>query len=171
MMNNELAIEGLLKIAKVGQSFEKAGVKGYSNIWRDSVYFYWEQWKIPKFSKMRIHSKNASSLLNRDRNHNPGGCVYEHAIPFSCLRKKLGFKIIDENNIHRYLTYIIGVNITKNENIDLNNVKCGQNMPTNWDEKDLFARYKEAKIELVFPVDWKTTYGLSYLSQQGVGKI
>jgi len=170
-MNDELAIEGLLNIAKVGQGFEKAGVKGYSKIWRDSVFYYWEQWRIPKFSRMRIHSTELSLRMINSSNKNPLDSAYDHAIPFAYLRKKLGFGIVDENNIYSYLSYIIGVNITKSEDRKLNEKKLGQRMPTDWDGIDIFARYERAGIELNFPDDWESTYGLRFLQRQGVEKI
>lgn len=167
MMTNQRAIQGLLSIAEACQNFENAGTRGRAKVWREAVFFFWEDWRIAKFSRNRIHSTKAAKLINGDKRDRCDGCTYDHAVPFAHLQRNEYFSEISENNIHQYLKYIVGVIVTKDENSALNQHGLAQKMPKNWDSWNLFARYECAGIELIFPESWQENYGLSYLEQYG----
>lgn len=77
--------------------------------------------------------------------------IHEHLVPRKVLMNKLFSEVIpDKQNIFEFLdTYCVGVVVTKDEDNMLNKIGLRSEMPSDWDNKDPWARYKKVAIKVV----------------------
>jgi hypothetical protein len=80
----------------------------------------------------------------------PFGLVHEHLIPRKIVREMLmNLKDPSPEAVNEIFDrFCVGVVITKTEDTRLNELGLNSNMPSNWDHKDLWARYHAAGIEI-----------------------
>jgi hypothetical protein len=107
--------------------------------------------KGTKHHKTHFVSKHA---LIKIRNKAKNGLVCEHMVPKNLYQKK--FEILatsselNFNHVHQILRqYWVLASITKEENAIFRDLGLTTSMPENWDEKDVFARYRLARIDLI----------------------
>lgn len=100
--------------------------------------------------QMHFVSKEAMQIINGKIS---GRLIKDHAVPIYTLRKLMRNKLrdnADSHEIRQFLDkfYTLGV-ISKGEDDVLNSTqyKLKSNMPDDWDEKNMFARYEKAKIK------------------------
>lgn len=72
--------------------------------------------------------------------------IWEHVVPFNVIVDKFLENPTKENYLNLLNLGVVCI-ITKDEDKKLS--KLSDKMPGNWDGKDIWARYKESKIEIV----------------------
>jgi hypothetical protein len=108
----------------------------------DQIFWVWTEFE-GKYKGCNFWSKEAISSNLKDK-----GLVHEHLVPRKIVREQL-LALPDKNPdaIRSFLDNIlIGVVVTKGEDDELNKLGLRSIMPSDWDDKDVWARHKAAGI-------------------------
>ena len=111
----------------------------------DQVFWVWSEFD-GKHAGCRYWSKEAidSGLKNK-------GLVHEHLVPRKIVREML-LNLTDptpEAIQSIFERYCIGVVVTQKEDARLNELGLRSKMPSDWDNKNIFARYESAGIDVI----------------------
>lgn len=118
----------------------------FSKALREPIHFLWERRAGSKTAAAHYRSRSAVGL-----SFGNGTLVYDHAVPFIYLQRRLlALETVDEPSIRALLQQLnLIALITKDEDQMLRSVGLNKSMPKDWDGNDPLARYKEIGIELM----------------------
>ena len=119
----------------------------YTKSLREPVYFLWEMRNTSK----KVEAARYRSLGSINYENGKGQIIYDHAIPFVLLQRKLldgGFST-RADLMDLLQRYCVACLITKQEDDALNKAGLMRKMPEGWDEVDCLARYHAAGIALM----------------------
>lgn len=150
MIDDNLRIKLLVEAVLYCQKVQKMGMPSscYAKALREPVHFLWEKRSGSKIQAAKYRSKKAVNLKFGD-----GNLIYDHAIPFCILQKKLlDLQSVSNDTVLSVLkkhdTICL---ITKEEDAILNTAGYKSSMPILWENQghDSLARYKAVGIELI----------------------
>lgn len=118
----------------------------FSKALREPIHFLWERRAGSKTAAAQYRSRSAVGLSFGD-----GKLVYDHAVPFIYLQRRLlALETVDEPSIRALLQQLnLIALITKDEDKILKSAGLNRSIPEDWDGKDPLARYQEMGIELI----------------------
>lgn len=118
----------------------------FSKAMREPIHFLWERRAGSKTAAAQYRSMSAVGL-----SFGNGKLVYDHAVPFIYLQRRLlALETVDEPSIRALLQqFNLIALITKDEDQMLKSAGLNKNMPRGWDGNDPLARYREMGIELI----------------------
>jgi hypothetical protein len=110
----------------------------------DQVLWVWSEFD-GKHSGCKYWSKKA--VASRSRRE---GLIHEHLVPRKIVREKLfALRTKTPQSIRRTLTtWCVGVVVTEAEDARLKDLGLNSSMPKNWNKRDRWARYTEARIAI-----------------------
>lgn len=118
----------------------------FSKALREPIHFLWERRAGSKTTAAQYRSRSAVGL-----SFGNGKLVYDHAVPFIYLQRRLlALETVDDPSIRALLQQLnLIVLITKDEDQMLRSAGLNKSMPKDWDGNDPLARYREMGIELI----------------------
>lgn len=118
----------------------------FSKALREPIHFLWERRAGSKTAAAQYRSRSSVGL-----SFGNGKLVYDHAVPFIYLQRRLlALETVDEPSIRALLQQLnLVALITKDEDKVLKSVGLTKSMPKDWDGNDPLARYREMGIELI----------------------
>ncbi|RTQ99847.1 hypothetical protein [Halomonas nitroreducens] len=118
----------------------------FSKALREPIHFLWERRAGSKTAAAQYRSISAVGL-----SFGKGKLVYDHAVPFICLQRRLlVLDTVDEPSNRALLERLnLIALITKDEDEILKSAGLNKSMPKDWDGNDPLARYREMGIELI----------------------
>lgn len=117
---------------------------GCNKVLRESIFFLWEQ----RHGGNKEATAQFRSLASVGKPLGSHSVVYDHVIPVKLILAKLLAKNSPSTAwIKNTLQNLcISCLITKEEDLHLNSLGLRSAMPSNWDQRDRFARYHSAGI-------------------------
>ena len=112
---------------------------------------FWQNKELKQSSINPAHRKNIprTKKAKYAEKHNSEKIEVEHVVPMNVIVNMLmDEKQINVEAIKKILKkYFRVFFVTKSEHTKLSNIRLRSKMPSDWDKKDPFARYKKAKID------------------------
>lgn len=147
-MSDSKRLELIAEAVRYCQRVSAMGMpsSAFSKALREPIHFLWERRAGSKTAAAQYRSRSAVGLSFGD-----GTLVYDHAVPFIYLQRRLlALETVDEPSIRALLQQLnLIALITKGEDKKLKSAGLNRSMPKDWDGKDPLARYREMGIELI----------------------
>lgn len=148
----ELSVWAIKQKKNTGDNFPEQLIKDYV-LWKWST-------RHGKYEKCRYWSEDALESKNRGEEIE---LRHEHIIPrkvvANMLMKAFTKKVVTKRKIKQFLsTFCIGCVLTEKEDAAIPNSLVSQ-MPDDWDEKDIWCRYREAFREdgiVIWEASWES---------------
>lgn len=147
-MSESKRLELIAEAVRYCQRVSEMGMpsSAFSKALREPIHFLWERRAGSKTAAAQYRSRAAADLSPGD-----GKLVYDHAVPFIYLQRRLlALETVDESSILALLHQLnLVALITKDEDKILKSAGLNQSMPKDWDGSDPLARYRKIGIELI----------------------